>query len=180
LTLPAVAGGEPRWEAWAAAYLRISGWLLRAFSVLVVAAMTALNTVNITSRALFHYDFEWTQELLMIAAMGLYFLSVSLITKGNIDIRIDAVLRILPRAWQRIFGLLARASVVVFQCIVLWLAIDTIGFVSIFHTPVLEISESVFFVPVIVGAADMAITEVIHLARQLRGTMGPPGTGLAR
>ncbi len=179
MTFATDAGGEPRWEAWAAAYLRISGWLLRVFSVAVVAVMTGLNTVNITSRALFHYDFEWTQELLMIGAMGLYFLSVALISKGNMDIRIDAVLRILPQSWQWVFGLLARVAALAFQCTVLWLAIDTIGFVSVFRTPVLEISESVFFVPVIAGAADMAITEAIYLARQLRGRMGAPGTGIS-
>ena len=168
------------WEVWANAYLRISGRALEIFSVLVVVVMTTLNAVNIASRALFHYDFEWTQELLMIAAMGLYFLSVALISKGNLDIRIDAVLRILPRSWQRVFGLLARLAALAFQCAVLWLAIDTIGFVSVFRTPVLEISESFFCVPVIIGAADMAITEAIYLARQLRGSIGAPGTGLAR
>ena len=170
----------PVWEVWANAYLRISGRALQIFSVAVVAAMTALNAVNIASRALFHYDFEWTQELLMIAAMGLYFLSVALICKGNMDIRIDAVLRILPRGWQFAFGLLARVAALAFQGTVLWLAIDTIGFVSVFRTPVLEISESVFYVPVIVGAADMAITEAIYLVRQLRGRMGAPGTGMMR
>jgi TRAP-type C4-dicarboxylate transport system permease small subunit len=180
LTLPPFAYREPRWEVWAAAYLRISLWLLQAFSILVVAVMTALNAVNIASRALFHLDFEWTQELLMVGAMGLYFLSVALISKGNMDIRIDAVLRVLPRSWQRIFGLLARLAALAFQCTVLWLAIDTIGFVSVFHTPVLELSESVFFVPVIAGAADMAITEAIYLARQWCGSMGAPGTGLVR
>ena len=174
MTPPADPGG------WAAAYLRISNRALQIFSIAVVAVMTALNTVNITSRALFHYDFEWTQELLMVCAMGLYFLSVALICKGNMDIRIDAVLRILPRSWQFVFGLLARVAALAFQCAVLWLAIDTIGFVSVFRTPVLEISESVFFVPVIVGAADMAITEAIYLARQLRGRIGAPGTGMAQ
>ena len=44
---------------------------------------------------------------------------------------------------------------------------------------VLEISESVFYVPVILGAVDMAITEAIYLARQFRGRIGAPGTGLA-
>jgi len=166
------------WDFWADAYLRISGRALEIFSVLVVVVMTTLNAVNIASRALFHYDFEWTQELLMIAAMGLYFLSVALICKGNIDIRIDAVLRILPRPAQHVFGLLARLAALGFQCAVLWLAIQTIGFVSVFRTPVLEISESIFYVPVIVGAGDMAITEAIYLARQLRGRMGAPGTGL--
>jgi TRAP-type C4-dicarboxylate transport system permease small subunit len=167
------------WEALASAYLRWSGFALGVFSVTVVAAMTIINAVNIFSRALFGIDFEWTQELLMICAMGLYFLSIALITKGNADIRIDAVLRVLPRGWQSAFGVLARLSALVFQCCVLWFAIDTIGFVSVFRTPVLEISEAVFFVPVIAGAADMAITEAIYLTRQLAGAVGPPGSGLS-
>ena len=40
----------------------------------------------------------------MIGAMGLYFLSIALITKANNDIRIDAVLRLLPAKWQSAFG----------------------------------------------------------------------------
>jgi len=167
------------WESLASAYLRWSGFSLRVFSVTVVATMTIINAVNITSRALFGVDFEWTQELLMICAMGLYFLSVALITKANGDIRIDAVLRVLPHGWQSAFGVLARLSALAFQCCVLWFAIDTIGFVSVFRTPVLEISEAVFFVPVIAGAADMAITEAIYLTRQFSGAVGAPGSGLS-
>jgi TRAP-type C4-dicarboxylate transport system permease small subunit len=166
-------------EAFASTYLRWSGLVLRAFSVAVVAAMTIINAVNIASRAFFGVDFEWTQELLMICAMGLYFLSIALITKANGDIRIDAVLRVLPPGWQGAFGTLARLSALAFQCCVLWFAINTIGFVSVFRTPVLEISEAVFFVPVIAGAADMAITEAIYLTRQLSGAVGPPGSGLS-
>jgi TRAP-type C4-dicarboxylate transport system permease small subunit len=115
----------------------------------------------------------------MIGAMGLYFLSIALITKANNDVRIDAVLRLLPAKWQSAFGVLARLSALGFQCFVLWFAIDTIGFVAVFRMPILEISEAVFFVPVIAGAADMAITEAIYLARQLSGAVGPPGTGLS-
>lgn len=164
---------------WAEAYLCLSARVLQAFSIAVLAAMTAINTLNIAARALFRADFEWTQEVLMIGAMGIYFLSVALIAKGNIDIRIDAVLRVLPPYWQRALGLGARVGALVFQCIVLWLAIDTWSFVRVFRTPVLEFSEAIFFIPVIVGAADMAITEAIYLVRQCRGAMGPPGAGLA-
>ena len=167
------------WEAAASAYLRWSGFALKTFSVVVVAAMTIINAVNIASRALFGVDFEWTQELLMVCAMGLYFLSIALITKANGDIRIDALLRVLPPGWQSAFGVLARLSALAFQCCVLWFAIDTIGFVAVFRTPILEISEAVFFVPVIIGAADMAITEAIYLTRQFSGAIGPPGSGLS-
>jgi hypothetical protein len=51
------------WEALASAYLRWSGFALRTFSIAVVAAMTIINAVNITSRAVLGVDFEWTQEL---------------------------------------------------------------------------------------------------------------------
>ena len=49
----------------------------------------------------------------------------------------------------------------------------------VFHTPVLEISESMYFVPVIAGAVDIALTEAIYLVRQMRGKLGAPGTGHA-
>jgi TRAP-type C4-dicarboxylate transport system permease small subunit len=179
LTLPDAGGvGGARLEAWSAAYLRLSTRALQAFSIAVLAAMTAINTLNISARALFRADIEWTQEVLMVGAMGMYFLSVALIAKGNIDIRIDAVVRILPQIWRRNFGLAARLGALAFQCAVLWLAIDTWSFVQVFRTPVLEFSEAIFFIPVIAGAADMAITEAIYLGRQWRGTMGPPGAGL--
>ena len=51
------------WESLASAYLRWSGFSLRVFSVTVVATMTIINAVNITSRAVLGVDFEWTQEL---------------------------------------------------------------------------------------------------------------------
>ena len=50
-------------------------------------------------------------------------------------------------------------------------------FVQIFRTPVLEISEAVFFLPVIAGAADIALTELIHLTQQIQGELPPPGAG---
>ena len=48
-------------------------------------------------------------------------------------------------------------------------------FVRIFRTPVLEISEAVFFLPVIAGAADIALTELIYLTQQMQGELPPTG-----
>jgi hypothetical protein len=39
---------------------------------------------------------------------------------------------------------------------------------------VLEFSEAVFFLPVISGAADIALTEFIHLMQQMRGELPLP------
>jgi TRAP-type C4-dicarboxylate transport system permease small subunit len=139
--------------------------------------MVVVNAANIVARAVLHSDLEWTQEVSLIGAMVIYFYSIALITKANADIRIEFLVRKLPANWQRALGIMARLAVLGFQCTVLWLAIDTLTFVRIFRTPVLEISEAVFFLPVIVGATDMVLTEVIHLTQQIRGDLPPPGAG---
>src|SRR4051812_6718637 len=141
--------------------------------------MIAINAVNIVSRAAFHADMEWTQEVSVLLAMVVYFFSFALISKANSDIRIDFIAHMFPLDAQRVLGLLSRLLVLVFQVIVLWCAIVTLDFVRVFRTPVLELSEALFFIPVIAGAADIIITELIYLRRQAQGTMRLPGAGLA-
>jgi TRAP-type C4-dicarboxylate transport system permease small subunit len=111
--------------------------------------------------------------------MVLYFFSFALISKRNSDIRIDIFVQMMPKPVQRVFGLLARLLALLFQAIVLWCAIKTVAFVRIFTTPILEVSESIFFVPVIAGAIDILITELVYLRLQAQGRMQPPGAGLA-
>ena len=78
----------------AEAYLRVSGIVVQGLSVAVLVAMVAINAFNIVSRAAFGIDHECTQELSIIGAMVIYFFSISLVSKGNIDIRIDFLVRI--------------------------------------------------------------------------------------
>jgi TRAP-type C4-dicarboxylate transport system permease small subunit len=151
--------------------------VVQAVSIVVLTAMVVINAVNITTRAVFHNDLEWTQEVSLMGAMVIYFFAFGLISKANADIRIEFMVRMLPRGWQHALGVMARLAVLGFQCTIVWLAIDTMMFVRIFRTPVLEISEAVFFLPVIAGAADIALTELIHLTQQMRGELPPPGAG---
>jgi TRAP-type C4-dicarboxylate transport system permease small subunit len=159
------------------AYLRASTFVVQAASILALGGMVAINAVNIVSRGAFHADMEWTQEVSILLAMVVYFFSFALISKLNSDIRIDFIAHALPRSWQRVLGLLSRFLVFAFQAVVLWCAIVTLGFVRIFRTPVLELSEAWFFIPVIAGAADIIVTELIYLHRQAQGRMNLPGAG---
>jgi TRAP-type C4-dicarboxylate transport system permease small subunit len=160
------------------AYLRISTRVVQAASILALGGMVGINAINIVSRGAFHADMEWTQEISVLLAMVVYFFSFALISKLNSDIRIDFIVHALPRSWQRVLGLLSRFLVFAFQAVVLWCAIVTLGFVRIFSTPVLELSEAWFFVPVIAGAVDILVTELIHLRLQALGRMALPGAGL--
>lgn len=158
-------------------YLRVSSAVLRAVSIAALGVIVLINAANIVSRAVFHADMEWIQEASIIGAMVIYFYAIALISKGNGDIRMDFFVRVLPPAWQTALGLLARVLVILFQFAVLILAIETLGFVSVFRTPVLQLPESVFFIPLIAGAADILVTEVIYFVRQARGAMPAPGAG---
>jgi TRAP-type transport system small permease protein len=162
-------GGSLRGGGWGEPYLRLSTVIVKAISIFVLAFMVVINAVNITSRALLNVDNEWTQEVSMIAAMVLYFFSITLVAKQRGDIRMDFFARSLPMVWQRALDLFARLVVLVFQSAVLWLSIVTLQFVGIFQTPVLELPESVFYIPVIVGAADFLLTELIYTVRTLQG-----------
>jgi TRAP-type C4-dicarboxylate transport system permease small subunit len=52
---------------------------------------------------------------------------------------------------------------------VLWFAVETYRFLGLFTTPVLDWSESLFVLPLLLGAADITITELIHLYWHLVG-----------
>ena len=63
--------------------------MVQAVSIVVLTAMVVINAVNITTRAVFHNDLEWTQEVSLMGAMVIYFFSFGLISKANADIRIE-------------------------------------------------------------------------------------------
>ena len=117
----------------AEAYLRASGVAVQAVSIIVLALMVVINATNITCRAVLGVDLEWTQEVSVIAAMVIYFFSFALIAKTNSDIRVEFIVAMLPRSWQRWLGIVSRLAVLGFQAAVLWLAINTLGFVSMFQ-----------------------------------------------
>lgn len=151
------------------AYLRASTVLVQWSAMAVIAFMVALNATDITLRALVGSGFSWTQELSIILAMYLYFYAYALIAKEDGYIRVEFLVNRLPAVAQRWLDMGARLLVLAFQAVLAWLAIDTARFASLFETPVLGWPETVFFVPVVIGAVDICLTELIYLVRHLRG-----------
>lgn len=151
------------------AYLRASTVVVQWSAMAVIAFMVALNATDITLRALVGSGFSWTQELSIILAMYLYFYAYALIAKEDGYIRVEFLVNRLPAVAQRWLDMGARLLVLAFQAVLAWLAIDTARFASLFETPVLGWPETVFFVPVVIGAIDICLTELIYLVRHLRG-----------
>jgi TRAP-type C4-dicarboxylate transport system permease small subunit len=129
--------------------------------------MVAMNAAEIGYRFLYHRSLNWVQELSIVIAMTLYFLVYSLIAKDREYIRIELFTRLLaPRVRGRL-DIAIRLLVLVFHGMVVWYAIKTTKFATLFETPVLGWPEAVFYAPIAIGCADIVVTELIYLRESL-------------
>jgi len=159
-------------------YLVASKRAIVVIAIAMLAFMVAINSLEIVGRGLFNRSFNWVQEAAVLAAMWVYFFAYGLIAKDEDYIRVDFFAnRLGPRA-QALVGVAARVLTIAFHATVLWFAFETYRFLGLFTTPVLDWPESLFVLPLLLGAADITITELIHLYWQLAGRApavpGPP------
>jgi C4-dicarboxylate transporter, DctQ subunit len=144
-------------------YIDLSRKIIIAVSCGMFALMVAINGLEIVSRALFSVSFSWVQEVSILAAMWVYFFAYALIAKNEEYIRVDFVVNLLPLAWQYTIDIFARLVTILFQGMVAWFALETYRFLGMFTTSVLIWPESLFVLPILIGAIDILATEFVHL-----------------
>ncbi len=151
------------------AYLAATKTIVIAVSVAMLVLMTVVNGIEIGGRAFFARSFSWVQEVSILAAMWVYFFAYALIAKDEEYIRVDFAVDLMGERGQRIAGIVARLFTIVFHGIVVWFGVETFRFLGLFTTSVLAWPESLFVLPLLLGAIDIALTELIYLTRQLAG-----------
>jgi TRAP-type C4-dicarboxylate transport system permease small subunit len=154
------------------AYLDWSRKIVIAVSCTMFAFMVAINGLEIGGRGVFSVSFSWVQEVSILCAMWIYFFAYALIAKNEEYIRVDFAAQFLPESWRYAVDLFARVVTIVFQGLVAWFAVETYRFLGMFTTSVLIWPESLFVLPILIGAVDILITELIHLYWQI--TRRPP------
>jgi TRAP-type C4-dicarboxylate transport system permease small subunit len=159
----------PLWDRLLRGYLTVSRILVLSAAMFMFVLMVGVNAVNISLRTLHLGDIQWAQEISILAAMWVYFAAYALIAKEDGYIRIEFVADALPAVAGRFLQLLARLATIAFHVTVLLFTYWALKVVAIFETNVLQWPESFFYVPLLVGTADIVITELIHLARALAG-----------
>jgi TRAP-type C4-dicarboxylate transport system permease small subunit len=153
------------------AYLTFSKRLVIAVSIAMLVYMVAANGLEIFGRFLFEKSFGWVQETSILAAMWVYFLAYALIAKDDEYIRVEIVTNLLGAGARRGIEILARLVTIAFYATVTWFAIETWQFLGLFRTSVLDWSEALFVLPLLLGAADILATELIHLYWQCVGRL---------
>ena len=144
-------------------YLELSRRIVIAVSCAMFAFMVAINGLEIVGRGFFSVSFSWVQEVSILGAMWVYFFAYALIAKNEEYIRVDFAVKLMPEAWQYAIDIFARLVTILFQGLVAWFALETYRFLGLFTTSVLIWPESLFVLPILIGAVDILITELIYL-----------------
>jgi TRAP-type C4-dicarboxylate transport system permease small subunit len=153
------------------AYIDLTRKIVIAVSCAFFALMVAINGLEIVSRALFATSYSWVQEVSILSAMWIYFFAYGLIAKNEEYIRVDFAAQLMSEHGRRMVDILARLLTIAFHVVVAWFAVETFQFLGMFTTSVLSWPESLFVLPLLIGAFDIAITELIYLYWQVRGVI---------
>ena len=156
-----------------AAYLRVSTWLVRLVAMTAIIVMTGVSALEIGARAFFGISLDWAQEVSILAAMWVYFFAYAMVAKQHDYIRVEFLVGLLPAAARRAVALAGRVGVIGFYAVVCFYSVKTVGFLSLFHTDVLELPEYLLVIPLLLGTFDIVVTEIIFLQWQLRGRPVP-------
>jgi TRAP-type C4-dicarboxylate transport system permease small subunit len=138
-------------------YLDFSRRFVIAVSCAMFAFMVAINGLEIVGRAFFSVSFSWVQEVSILSAMWVYFFAYALIAKNEEYIRVDFAAKLMPEPWQHVVDIFARLTTIFFQSMVAWFAVETYRFLGLIWP------ESLFVLPILIGAVDILITELIYL-----------------
>ncbi|MBM3548842.1 MAG: TRAP transporter small permease subunit [Alphaproteobacteria bacterium] len=155
------------------AYLVISKRVVAAVAVAFLALMVVVNGIEIASRGLFGPSFVWVQEISILSAMWIYFFAYGLIAKDEEYIRVDILPGTASPQLRSAIGLFARLATIAFHATVVWVGIEAWRFLGLFRTSILDWPESLFVLPILLGAIDILITECIHLRSSLAARMSP-------
>ena len=156
-------------------YLVTSKRVVLAVSIAFLALMVAINGIEIVGRGLFGRSFVWVQEVSILSAMWVYFFAYGLIAKDEEYIRVDLFANFAGPAARIVISLFARLATIAFHATVLWFGIEAWRFLGLFRTSILDWPESLFVLPILIGAADILITECIHLRSSLLDPKSEPG-----
>ena len=160
-------------------YIKYSEVVVRVVSALALLLMTLVSALEVIMRGLFGVSLAWAQELSILAAMWVYFFAYALLAKRYDYLRVELIFDMLPLPARTIIAPLSRAVVILFFGMVFVMAVGQLGFLSLFRTNVLEVPEYVMTVPIILGALDIILTELIYLYWQLRGDPVPGSAHIA-
>lgn len=117
--------------------------------------------VAVIFRYVFASPFTWTEELITIIFTWMVFLGASSCFRAHLHLRVEALVRLLPRVLQIVLALAAIVVMAVMLWVFFWYGLDYAFTVMDDRTPMLDISFSYAFFALPVSS----VFAMIHILR---------------
>ena len=128
-----------------------------------------VNGLNVMLRYVWDAGLVWHQEVALLAAFFVYFPAYSLIAKSQGYIFIEAFLLLVPPRVQHRMVLVNRVFVIAFHAMMFVFCLEAIDLVRNEVTWIIELPESMYFVPLTIASLDIFVTEVVLFMRAAWG-----------
>jgi TRAP-type C4-dicarboxylate transport system permease small subunit len=139
------------------------GWIEDALLAFATALLAVLLFANVLLRYVFRSPFAWMEEGIVAIFVWLVFIGVSAAFRSHQHLRIDVLVRFLPRPAAAAVGALAVAVTFAILGLLIWVGAEYARFVAGNRTPVLGISAAWLYVGLPLGMT----LSVVHLVRQV-------------
>ena len=134
------------------------GWLCRgievvfaAATVTLLAAILAINTLEIVSRTFLSVSFRWIYETNLLLASWMYFLGIYLGYRRGGDITVMGALAVLPDGWRDGYVRILHVVTGAIFLVVAWYAWTLVELQWPFRTPGARIPRAAFTIPLLLG-----------------------------
>jgi TRAP-type C4-dicarboxylate transport system permease small subunit len=139
--------------------------LLGAAIVALLAAILAINGLEIVSRSAFAISFQWIYEVNLLLASWLYFLGIFLVYRHGGDISMVGLKTILPPRLHRGFDRAVNAIGAAVFAIVGWYALAYMQLQWPFKTPGVGIPRAAYTLPLLIGVVAVALQLLADMLR---------------
>ncbi len=148
-------------------------WLLANFEELATAVLLAVMIGSVCLGVFYRYvlsqPLAWTEEIVLLCMVWVVFLGASIATKSREHIVIDILLVVVPRGLRRGMEMVSLVVVTGVLIVLAWQGFILLDKTRFMTTTALLLPTGLMYAAVPVSAVLMAIHNLRHLYRDLRG-----------
>lgn len=145
---------------------------------LVLITFTGLVLYSVVMRYYFSAPPMWGEEIPKLLFIWMIFIGAGFTYLSGANIRMTAVIDLVPNGPRRIIELVMHLMIVVMLLVILWYSVPIITLTSRFTSLATGLSQSLTFWALPIGACLLLINEFYRIWRLLRGhvdSQGPVG-----
>lgn len=135
----------------------------RLVAIIAAGVMVTVVTGQVVMRYGFNDSFDWADEVSRLTFVITIFVAMPLGIRDGTHVGIDVIVNRLPAVPRRLIKRFTSALAGVMLLIVTWATVDVAGTTWSERLGAIDITSSVFFFPVIVGALHSAL-HLLHMA----------------